>query len=116
MSLPSNVHVSSHPCLQAKLSLIRSSSTTPRETRGLVHDLANILGVEAFSGLKVVKTGTVNRSPRMNIHQTLSIESPNTHYQDTTPLGIEYETQGIDPADLALVPILRSGLGMVDGE
>ncbi|KGO74699.1 hypothetical protein PITC_083080 [Penicillium italicum] len=91
MSLPPNVHVSSHPCLQAKLSLIRSSSTTPRETRGLVHDIANILGVEAFSGLKLVKTGT-----------------------DTTPLGIEYETQGIDPADLALVPILRSGLGMVD--
>ncbi|KAJ5356743.1 hypothetical protein N7517_011352 [Penicillium concentricum] len=91
MSLPSNVHVSSHPCLQAKLSLIRSSSTTPRETRGLVHDIANILAVEAFSGLKLVKTGT-----------------------DTTPLGIEYETQGIDPADLALVPILRSGLGMVD--
>ncbi|KAJ5457979.1 hypothetical protein N7475_009367 [Penicillium sp. IBT 31633x] len=91
MSLPPNVHVSSHPCLQAKLSLIRSSSTTPRETRGLVHDLANILGVEAFAGLKLVKTGT-----------------------DKTPLGIEYETQGIDPADLALVPILRSGLGMVD--
>ncbi|KAJ5200511.1 hypothetical protein N7491_008683 [Penicillium cf. griseofulvum] len=91
MSLPSNVHVSSHPCLQAKLSLIRSSSTTPRETRGLVHDIANILGVEAFSGLQLVKTGT-----------------------DTTPLGIEYETQGIDPEDLALVPILRSGLGMVD--
>ncbi|KAF4761638.1 hypothetical protein HAV15_008224 [Penicillium sp. str.  len=84
MSLPSNVHVSSHPCLQAKLSLIRSSSTTPRARD-------KRLGVEAFSGLKVVKTGT-----------------------DTTPLGIEYETQGIDPADLALVPILRSGLGMVD--
>ncbi|KAJ5121590.1 uncharacterized protein N7515_009551 [Penicillium bovifimosum] len=91
MSLPPNVHVSTHPCLQAKLSLVRSSSTTPRETRGLVNDIANILGVEAFAGLKLVKTGT-----------------------DTTPLGIEYETQGIDPADLALVPILRSGLGMVD--
>ncbi|CAG8051178.1 unnamed protein product [Penicillium salamii] len=91
MTLPANVHISSHPCLQAKLSLIRSSSTTPRETRGLVHDIANILGVEAFSGLKLAKTGT-----------------------DTTPLGVEYETQGIDPADLALVPILRSGLGMVD--
>ncbi|KAJ5499076.1 hypothetical protein N7453_008127 [Penicillium expansum] len=83
MSLPSNVHLSSHPCLQAKLSLIRSSSTTPAGDKRL--------GVEAFSGLKLVKTGT-----------------------DTTPLGIEYETQGIDPADLALVPILRSGLGMVD--
>ncbi|KAJ5990433.1 hypothetical protein N7499_010947 [Penicillium canescens] len=91
MSLPQNVHVSSHPCLQAKLSLIRSESTTPRETRGLVHDIATILGVEAFAGLKLAKTGT-----------------------DRTPLGVEYETQGIDPADLALVPILRSGLGMVD--
>lgn len=114
MSLPSNVHVSSHPCLQAKLSLIRSSSTTPRETRGLVHDIANILGVEAFSGLKLVKTGTVNRSPRPR--SIPALRSPNTHSQDTTPLGIEYETQGIDPLDLALVPILRSGLGMVDGE
>lgn len=35
--------------------------------------------------------------------------------QDKTPLGVEYETQGIDPANLALVPILRSGLGMVEG-
>lgn len=35
--------------------------------------------------------------------------------QDRTPLGVEYETSSIDPADLALVPILRSGLGMVDG-
>ncbi|KAJ5558980.1 hypothetical protein N7461_002952 [Penicillium sp. DV-2018c] len=91
MSLPPNVHVSSHPCLQAKLSLVRSSSTTPKETRGLVNDIANILGVEAFAGLKLVKSGT-----------------------DTTPLGIEYGTRRIEPADLALVPILRSGLGMVD--
>ncbi|KAJ5980789.1 hypothetical protein N7481_008087 [Penicillium waksmanii] len=92
MSLPSNVHVSSHPCLQAKLSQLRSQSTSPRETRDLVKEIASILGVEAFAnGLKLTKTGT-----------------------DRTPLGVEYETQGIDPADLALVPILRSGLGMVD--
>ncbi|KAJ5227323.1 uncharacterized protein N7469_007329 [Penicillium citrinum] len=92
MPLPTNVHVSSHPCLQAKLSQLRSQSTTPRETRALVQEIASILGVEAFAnGLKLTKTGT-----------------------DRTPLGVEYETQGIDPADLALVPILRSGLGMVD--
>ncbi|KAJ6164928.1 hypothetical protein N7470_003600 [Penicillium chermesinum] len=91
MTLPSNVHVSSHPCLQAKLSQLRSSSTSPRETKALVHEISNILGVEAFTGLKPLKTG-----------------------KDTTPLGVEYETQGIDPADLALVPILRSGLGMVE--
>ncbi|KAJ5398046.1 hypothetical protein N7509_006159 [Penicillium cosmopolitanum] len=92
MPLPSNVHISSHPCLQAKLSQLRSQSTSPRETRDLVKEIASILGVEAFAnGLKLTKTGT-----------------------DRTPLGVEYETQGIDPADLALVPILRSGLGMVD--
>ncbi|KAJ5195020.1 uncharacterized protein N7498_008458 [Penicillium cinerascens] len=92
MSLPSNVHVSSHPCLKAKLSQLRSQSTSPRETRALVHEIASILGVEAFaSGLKLMSTG-----------------------KDKTPLGEEYETQGIDHADLALVPILRSGLGMVE--
>ncbi|CAI7668332.1 unnamed protein product [Penicillium pancosmium] len=92
MPLPSNVHISSHPCLKAKLSQLRSQSTSPRETRDLVKEIASILGVEAFAnGLKLTKTGT-----------------------DRTPLGVEYETQGIDPADLALVPILRSGLGMVD--
>ncbi|CAL5873310.1 uncharacterized protein PFLUO_LOCUS7581 [Penicillium psychrofluorescens] len=92
MSLPSNIHVSSHPCLLAKLSQLRSQSTSPRETRALIHEIASILGVEAFaSALKPARTGT-----------------------DKTPLGAEYETQGIEPADLALVPILRSGLGMVD--
>jgi uracil phosphoribosyltransferase len=54
MALPSNIYVSSHPCLQAKLSQLRSHSTSPRETRSLVHDIATILGVEAFAaGLKV---------------------------------------------------------------
>ncbi|EPS32797.1 hypothetical protein PDE_07757 [Penicillium oxalicum 114-2] len=92
MSLPSNVHISTHPCLQAKISQLRSQSTTPRETRALVEEISSILGVEAFAqGLALTKTGT-----------------------DRTPLGIEYETTTIDPVDLALVPILRSGLGMVD--
>ncbi|PYH41631.1 uracil phosphoribosyltransferase [Aspergillus saccharolyticus JOP 1030-1] len=92
MSLPSNVHVSSHPLLQAKLSQLRSSSTSTRQTRDLVHEIATILGVEAFaSGWKTKQDGT-----------------------DTTPLGIEYPTTTIDPSNIALVPILRSGLGMTD--
>ncbi|KAJ5900767.1 uncharacterized protein N7473_004837 [Penicillium subrubescens] len=92
MSLPSNIHISTHPCLQAKLSQLRSQNTTPRETRALVEEIASILGVEAFAqGLTLTKTGT-----------------------DRTPLGVEYETSSIDPADLVLVPILRSGLGMID--
>lgn len=63
MSLPPNVHVSTHPCLQAKLSQLRSQNTTPRETRALVQEIASILGVEAFAnGLKLTKTGTVGSS------------------------------------------------------
>lgn len=60
MALPSNVHVSSHPLLQAKLSQLRSASTSTRETRSLVHEIATILGVEAFAaGWKVKKAGMV---------------------------------------------------------
>lgn len=34
--------------------------------------------------------------------------------KDQTPLGFEYETTTIQPQALSIVPILRSGLGMVD--
>lgn len=48
------VHVSSHPCLQAKLSQLRSQSTSTRETRGLVTEVSTILGVEALAELSAV--------------------------------------------------------------
>ncbi|RAL04773.1 uracil phosphoribosyltransferase [Aspergillus ibericus CBS 121593] len=92
MTLPSNVHVSSHPLLQAKLSQLRSASTSTRETRSLVHEIATILSVEAFAAGWTIKTSGT----------------------DTTPLGTEYQTKDIDPSDIALVPILRSGLGMIE--
>jgi uracil phosphoribosyltransferase len=34
--------------------------------------------------------------------------------QDTSPLGYPYQTQTISPSTVCLVPILRSGLSMVD--
>lgn len=36
--------------------------------------------------------------------------------QDKTPLNLEYETEDINPSNVAIVPILRSGLGMIDGQ
>jgi uracil phosphoribosyltransferase len=35
--------------------------------------------------------------------------------QAKTHLGYEYTTQNIAPNTISLVPILRSGLGMLDG-
>jgi len=91
-SLPPTVHVSQHPCLQAKLSQLRSKSTNARDTKTLVHEIALIVGCEALAkGLKVVSSGT-----------------------DVTPLGYPYTTKTVDPSHISLVPILRSGLGMVD--
>ena len=56
MSLPSNVHISSHPCLQVKLSQLRSKSTHMAKTRRLVREMTNILGVEALAAsLSVIK-------------------------------------------------------------
>ncbi|MCJ1288758.1 hypothetical protein MMC34_000287 [Xylographa carneopallida] len=89
---PPSVHISQHPCLQAKLSQLRSKSTTARETKALVHEIALILGCEALAtGLQTESRGT-----------------------DETPLGYSYTTTTLRPSRISLVPILRSGLGMVD--
>ncbi|KAI9852220.1 MAG: hypothetical protein M1838_001457 [Thelocarpon superellum] len=90
--LPANVHISHHPCLQAKLSQLRSARTDARATEALVHEIALIVGCEALGhSLHAVASGDVDQSP----------------------LGYEYATQTISPARVALVPVLRSGLGMV---
>ena len=52
-SLPSNVRVSSHPCLRAKLSQLRSKNTNARETKTLVHEISLLLGSEALVQLDI---------------------------------------------------------------
>ncbi|KAK8117434.1 uracil phosphoribosyltransferase-domain-containing protein [Apiospora kogelbergensis] len=92
MSLPSNVHVSRHPCLLGKLSLLRSKSTSAREVKALINEIATIVGVEALA----------------------SALTPVDGPKDETPIGFEYTTTTIEPEALSIVPILRSGLGMVE--
>jgi uracil phosphoribosyltransferase len=60
VTLPKNAHVSTHPCLKAKLSLLRSASTSSRDVSTLVHDIALMVGYEALaSGLKAQDGATV---------------------------------------------------------
>lgn len=49
MSLPSNVHVSQHPCLRAKLSQLRSKSTAAKDVKTLVHEIGLIVATEALA-------------------------------------------------------------------
>ena len=61
--LPKNAHVSTHPCVAAKLSQLRSNSTDAKNVKLLIHEISLIVGVEALAhGLTVVHTGTVRPS------------------------------------------------------
>ncbi|KAI0502889.1 uracil phosphoribosyltransferase-domain-containing protein [Xylaria bambusicola] len=92
MSLPANVHVSKHPCLLSKLSRLRSRETEAREVKSLVHEIALIVGCEALASTLTVVDGP----------------------KGLTPIGYEYTTTSTEPQEISVVPILRSGLGMVD--
>ncbi|RDW88527.1 putative uracil phosphoribosyltransferase [Coleophoma cylindrospora] len=91
-SLPPNVHVSTHPCLQAKLSQLRANTTNARETKALVHEIGLIVGCEATAAGLSTRSG-----PKGKSH-----------------MGFEYTTTTIAPSTISLVPILRSGLSLLD--
>lgn len=68
--LPPNVHISTHPCLQAKLSQLRNSTTNARETKALVHEISLIVGCEALASLQTAPGPQVNIStPIPNIRK-----------------------------------------------
>ena len=88
MTLPSTLHVSSHPAILHKLAVLRDERTEPKKFREVVRELSWLLGYEALADVKV---------------RPLTIRTP-----------IE-EMEGAQLADrIGLVPILRAGLGMVD--
>jgi uracil phosphoribosyltransferase len=87
--MPNHVFPSPHPLVAHKLALLRSVDTKPKKFRELVRELAILLAYEATTDL-----------------DTVAIEI-------TTPMG---KTEGRDLAmGIGLVPVLRAGLGMVEG-
>jgi uracil phosphoribosyltransferase len=83
------VHVSNHPLIQHKLTLLRSVSTDHKKFRELIRELAILLAYEATADLGLADEVVV------------------------TPMG---EAQGHSLTEnIGLIPILRSGLGMVEG-
>ncbi len=88
MSYP-NVHVSQHPLIKHKLTLLRDKTTEHKKFRELIRELAMLLGYEAMADLRLNEC-TVATPLDM---------APGYHLQE----------------EVGLVPILRAGLGMVDG-
>ncbi|MDO4565418.1 MAG: uracil phosphoribosyltransferase [Clostridia bacterium] len=86
----SKVTVIDHPLVQHKLSLLRDKNTGAKSFRELVNELALLMGYEVTKNLPLKET---------------VIETP---MQETTVKVLENEK-------IAVVPILRAGLGMADG-
>ncbi|HEX7594459.1 MAG TPA: uracil phosphoribosyltransferase [Anaerolineae bacterium] len=85
----STVHVSNHPLIRHKVTMMRDFKTEPKKFRELIREVALLLAYEATADLalqdKVV----------------------------TTPLA---QTRGAEVKEVVgLVPVLRAGLGMVEG-
>ncbi|WP_100405719.1 uracil phosphoribosyltransferase [Bacillus solitudinis] len=86
----SKVFVFDHPLIQHKLTYIRDKSTGTKEFRELVDEVAGLMAFEITRNLPV---------------RDVTVE---------TPVGTAHSKK-IAGKKLGLVPILRAGLGMVDG-
>lgn len=85
-----NVIELNHPLIQHKISILRDKNTGTNEFRKLVEEIAMLMGYEALSDLPL---------------RTIEVETPIQTCK--TPV--------IAGKTLAVVPILRAGLGMVSG-
>lgn len=85
-----NVFVFDHPLIQHKISLMRDKRTTTKEFRELVSEVSMLMAYEVTRDLPL---------------KEVEIE---------TPIAVA-RTKVLAGKKLALVPILRAGLGMVDG-
>ncbi|MCJ1281543.1 hypothetical protein MMC26_000863 [Xylographa opegraphella] len=114
---PPSVHVSQHPCLQAKLSQLRSKDTNARDTKALVHEIALILGCEALAtGLRTESSGTTVPSPPVPtpIHHLGLFREPTTlqpvEYYNNLPYHATRPTDDADDHLAILVdPIIATG-------
>lgn len=85
-----NVFIFDHPLIQHKISLLRDKNTSSKEFRELVSEISVLMGYEVTRDI------------------------PLKEVELETPVGIA-RTKVISGKKLAVVPILRAGLGMADG-
>lgn len=85
-----NITITNHPLIQHKLSILRDKHTASKEFRTLVGEIAMLMCYEATRDLPL---------------KDVEIETPVS----------KMTTKALAGKKLAFVPILRAGLGMVDG-
>ena len=83
------LHIMDHPLITHKITMLRDENTNTKDFRQLVYEIALLMGYEATKDLTLTDT------------------------EITTPLM--KTTKKVLNQKVAIVPILRAGLGMVDG-
>ncbi len=86
----STLHVVDHPLITHKLSIMRNKKTGSKDFRELLDEIALLMGYEITRDLPL---------------ENVTIETPIT----------KMTAKMVSGKKLAIVPILRAGLGMVDG-
>ena len=86
----STVHLIDHPLIQHKLSIMRNKHTGSKDFRTLLDEITLLMGYELTRDLPL---------------EDIEIDTPVEHMT----------AKRISGKKLAIVPILRAGLGMVDG-
>ena len=85
----STVHVLDHPLIQHKLAILRSKNTSVKEFRELISEISGLMCYEATRNL------------------------PTKEVDVQTPVAVA-KCRRLAGKKLAIIPILRAGLGMVD--
>lgn len=85
----SNVHVSNHPLMLHNLAILRDNNTDPKKFRELIREISILLAYEATQDLALKET----------IIETPLMKAKGHALKET----------------VGLVPVLRAGLGMVEG-
>lgn len=85
-----NIHIMQHPLISHKLAILRDERTGTQEFRKVVSELATLMTYEATRNM------------------------PTEEVEIKTPVGMA-KCQVLSGKKVAIVPILRAGLGMVDG-
>lgn len=85
-----NVHILDHPLIRHKVAIIRDKDTSTKQFREVIGEIATLMAFEAFKDVPTQKI--MVETPLETVEQTIVKEN-----------------------SIAVVPILRAGLGMVDG-
>lgn len=85
-----SVSYMTHPLIKHKITLMRDEKTSTKDFRNLVEEIAMLMGYEALSDLQMIET---------------TVKTPIEETRQPVIAGKK----------LAIVPILRAGLGMVSG-